>query len=49
LPGGGYREPLAVAREKVEWILDTHRPEPLDERQQAEMKRILRAAEGELG
>jgi len=49
LPGGGYREPLGVAREKVAWILDTHRPEPLDEAQQAEMRRILRAAEGELG
>ncbi len=49
LPGGGYREPMAVAREKVKQILDTHWPEPLDEAQQAEMRRILSAAEGELG
>jgi trimethylamine--corrinoid protein Co-methyltransferase len=49
LPGGGYREPLAVAREKVKKILDTHRPQPLEGAQQAELKRILSAAEGELG
>ncbi len=42
--GGGYRDPVEVAREKVEDILTTHRPEPLGEREQAELKRILRAA-----
>jgi trimethylamine--corrinoid protein Co-methyltransferase len=46
--GGGYRDPVGVAREKVAWILENHHPEPLDEAQQAELKRILRAAEREM-
>ncbi|MBL7062776.1 MAG: trimethylamine methyltransferase family protein [Anaerolineae bacterium] len=46
--GGGYRDPIEVAREKTEWILEHHHPEPLDEAQQAELKRILQAAEREL-
>jgi trimethylamine--corrinoid protein Co-methyltransferase len=47
--GGTYRDPLEVAKEKTDWILENHYPEPLDEAQQAEFKRILRAAERELG
>jgi trimethylamine--corrinoid protein Co-methyltransferase len=47
--GGGYRDPIEVAREKVEWILENHHPEPLEEAQQAELKRILEAADQELG
>jgi trimethylamine--corrinoid protein Co-methyltransferase len=47
--GGGYRDPIEVAREKVDWILENHHPEPLEESQQAELKRILEAAEQELG
>jgi hypothetical protein len=47
--GGGYRDPIEVAREKVEWILEHHRPEPLEDAHQAELKRILEAAERELG
>jgi trimethylamine--corrinoid protein Co-methyltransferase len=46
---GSYRDPVQVAREKVSWILEYHHPEPLDETQQAELKRILLAAERELG
>jgi trimethylamine--corrinoid protein Co-methyltransferase len=46
--GGGYRDPIAVAREKTEWILENHHPEPLDEAQQAELTRILQAAAQEL-
>jgi hypothetical protein len=34
-----------VAQEKVEWILANHQPEPLATAQQAELERILRAAE----
>jgi trimethylamine--corrinoid protein Co-methyltransferase len=45
---GGFRDPAEVAREKTEWILDNHQPEPLSENQQAEFKRILSAAEAEL-
>ena len=46
---GGYRDPIDVAREKVESILEHHHPQPLDELQQAELTRILQAAERELG
>jgi trimethylamine--corrinoid protein Co-methyltransferase len=46
--GGTYRDPFEVAKEKTDWILENHHPEPLDETQQAEFKRILRAAEREL-
>jgi trimethylamine--corrinoid protein Co-methyltransferase len=46
---GGYRDPIEVAREKTDWILDNHHPQPLEEAQQAELKRILESAEGELG
>jgi trimethylamine--corrinoid protein Co-methyltransferase len=45
---GGYRDPIEVAREKTDWILKNHHPEPLAEAQQAELKRILQAAEREL-
>ena len=46
--GGAYRDPLEVARERVRWILDNHHPEPLDDARDAELNRILQAAEGEL-
>ena len=46
---GKYRDPLAVAREKVRWILENHQPEPLDKAKQAELARILAAADRELG
>jgi len=48
LPGGRYRDPVEVAREKVGWILEHHQPEPLDAAQQAELRRILAAADREL-
>ena len=48
-PGGKYRDPHEVAREKVRWILEHHRPAPLEGAQQAEMARILAAADRELG
>ncbi len=47
--GGGYCDPIDVAREKTDWILANHHPEPLTENQHAEFKRNLRAAEGEMG
>jgi trimethylamine--corrinoid protein Co-methyltransferase len=46
---GKYREPRQVAIEKVKWILDHHHPEPLAAAQQAELARILAAADKELG
>jgi trimethylamine--corrinoid protein Co-methyltransferase len=46
--GGSYRDPFEVAREKTEWILENHKPEPLSESQQRELSRIVAAAEQEL-
>jgi trimethylamine--corrinoid protein Co-methyltransferase len=46
--GGGYRNPILVAREKTDWILQKHFPEPLSEMQQAELSRIIKTAESEL-
>jgi trimethylamine--corrinoid protein Co-methyltransferase len=48
-PEGRVRDPIEVAREKTDRILENHHPEPLSEEQQAELDRILEAAAGELG
>ena len=45
---GGYRDPSEMAREKTDWILENHHPEPLSETQQSELTRIIEAAEREL-
>ena len=45
---GSYREPLDMARQKTDWILENHHPEPLSDSQKAELTRILEAAENEL-
>jgi trimethylamine:corrinoid methyltransferase-like protein len=47
--GGGFQDPAEVARQKAEWILTNHRPQPLEDRQQAELKVILEAAQREIG
>jgi len=46
--GGSYVEPVEVARAKVKWILQNHQPEPLDPGQQAELRRIVQAADHEM-
>jgi trimethylamine--corrinoid protein Co-methyltransferase len=46
---GQYRDPLEVAREKVDWILNNYEPEPLEEAKKVELTRILDAADRELG
>jgi len=46
--GGSYRDPLEVARERTDWILENHHPEPLSETQQSELTCIIEAAEREL-
>jgi trimethylamine--corrinoid protein Co-methyltransferase len=46
---GGYRDPVEVAREKAAWIRANHHPEPLETAQQAELARILAAADREIG
>jgi trimethylamine--corrinoid protein Co-methyltransferase len=43
-----YRDPTDVARERVGWILENHHPEPLEDGKQAELGRILAAADREL-
>ncbi len=47
-PGGGFRDPLDVARERAAWIDANHVPEPLPDDQKAELTRILTAADAEL-
>jgi trimethylamine--corrinoid protein Co-methyltransferase len=46
---GGYRDPVEVARERVAWIRANHHPQPLEAAQQAELAKILAAADRELG
>ncbi len=46
---GAIRDPVEVAREKVEWILANHHPQPLEDAQSAELSRILKAADKEKG
>jgi len=48
-PHGGFRDPVEVARERVNWIRANHHPEPLHDAQQAELARILAAAGRDLG
>jgi trimethylamine--corrinoid protein Co-methyltransferase len=45
---GKYRDPLDVALERTNRILEDHHPEPLRDSQQNELTRIVRAAEKEL-
>ena len=46
-PGGTIRDPVEVAREKVEWLLANHHPQPLQEVQKSELTRILNTADRE--
>jgi len=46
---GGLRDPIEVARDKVDWILKNHYPQPLEEAQQAELSRILAVADRGIG
>jgi trimethylamine--corrinoid protein Co-methyltransferase len=46
---GHYRDPGEVARERVASILADHHPEPLEAAKQAELQRILAAADREIG
>ena len=45
----GFQEPVQLAREKVDWILANHHPQPLERSQKAEFKRILASAEVKYG
>ncbi len=46
---GKTRDPIEVARERVESIIQNHHPQPLEASQQAELTRILAAADREIG
>jgi trimethylamine--corrinoid protein Co-methyltransferase len=48
-PDGSIRDPIEVAREKTDWILKNHHPQPLADAQMTELDRMLAAAEQELG
>ena len=48
-PSGGMRDPIEVAREKAEWILNNHHPQPLEPNQRKELTRILAGADREIG
>ncbi len=45
---GSQRDPVEVAREKVERIIKDHHPKPLDGYQQTELRRILASAERQM-
>jgi trimethylamine--corrinoid protein Co-methyltransferase len=47
-PEGGYDDAVEMARQKVDWILDNHHPQPLDDAQQKELERILATADREM-
>jgi trimethylamine:corrinoid methyltransferase-like protein len=44
-----WRDPVEVAREKVDWILENYHPEPLPALQKKELERILHLADKSLG
>jgi trimethylamine--corrinoid protein Co-methyltransferase len=46
---GGYRDPLEMARQKVDWILENHHPQPLEDGQKVELERILAATDRQFG
>lgn len=48
-PTAGYLDPLEVARNKAEWILANHHPQPLEEIQRSELALILSTADKEMG
>jgi trimethylamine--corrinoid protein Co-methyltransferase len=47
-PDGRYRDPREYAIDQVKWILANHHPEPLEDAKQAELDRILAAADKQL-
>jgi trimethylamine--corrinoid protein Co-methyltransferase len=46
---GSLRDPIEVAREKINWILENHQPQPLEAVQQDELAHVLAAADQEFG
>ena len=48
-PSGGIGDPIEIAQEKVNWIMENHWPHPPEAEQQVELARILKAADKEIG
>lgn len=46
-PMGGYRDPVELARERVNWILENHFPQPLSQEEQTELRHVIKTAERE--
>jgi hypothetical protein len=49
MKGETYRDPWELAVEELEWIIENHHPEQLDERVQTEIAKLLISADRELG
>lgn len=45
---GDFQDSQEAAIEKVKWILENHKPKPLEEKVEKEVKKIIKEAEGEL-
>ncbi|GAG24564.1 unnamed protein product, partial [marine sediment metagenome] len=43
-----FHNPQDAAVDKIKWILENHKPKPLDEKVKEELKRIIKTAEKEL-
>jgi hypothetical protein len=39
-----FRDPQEVAREKIKWILDNHKPKPLDQKVRKGIKSVIEEA-----
>ena len=48
-PGEVYEDPVEVAWEEIEWILENHQIPELEPRMRDELKKIIEAAEEEIG
>ncbi len=46
---GDFRDPVQLASQKVDWIIENHHPQPLDDHQRAEFEQILASAEKKFG
>ena len=45
LPGEKYRDPVEIAHEAIDWILENHHPAPLPEEVKQELRKIVAAAD----
>jgi trimethylamine:corrinoid methyltransferase-like protein len=45
LPGEKYRDPVEIAHEAIDWILENHHPAPLPDEVKQELRKIVAAAD----